>query len=271
MTVDLPPRAADLEPLFIVGSMRSGSTWVRNLLRRIPNFICPEETHFLRWADPFRTPGGMRPHRHNKLLKLHRNIDGVDPEVFDLILEMSPSKGHLQQRYMSAYAQAQGVTPPFRWFDKSPQNIYGLPLILAEFPRARILHLVRNPLNVVASLQRGHQVHIPDLPGAINCWTEAVTIWDTLAPGFAGRMMEMRYEDILADVDGAMTSVAKFVRVDHPTGLWSQDDAVTEKDAWKTVLNEAATGRVVRRCGPAAARRGYDLPALQTAQFGAAG
>ena len=59
MNVILPPKAADQQPLFIVGSMRSGSTWLRDLLRRIPNFICPEETHFMRWAEPFRTPGGM--------------------------------------------------------------------------------------------------------------------------------------------------------------------------------------------------------------------
>lgn len=261
MTATLPPKATDAEPLFIVGSMRSGSTWMRNLLRRVPNFICPEETHFMRWADPYRSPGGMRPHRRNKLLEAHRAMDGVDPEVFGRILATAPSRANLHRYYVSAYADAQGVTPPFRWFDKSPQNIYGLPLILADFPRARILHLVRNPLNVVASLKAGRQVHIPDLLGAINCWAEAVAIWDTMAPLAPERMIEIRYEDVLDDVPGVLAHIARFAKLDAPEGLWQASDARPEQDLWKQDLSEKAAHRVARRCGVAAARRGYDLAA----------
>ncbi|MBL4629373.1 MAG: sulfotransferase [Roseicyclus sp.] len=267
MNVVLPPQADDQQPLFIVGSMRSGSTWVRDLLRRIPNFICPEETHFLRWSEPFRTPGGMRPHTRNRLLERHRDIDGIDPEVFDLMLRLCPSKAHLHKRYISAYAQAQGVAPPFRWFDKTPQNIYGLPLILAEFPKARILHLVRNPLNVVASLKLGKQVKIPDLQGAINCWLEAVMIWDVMSPIAADRVMELRYEEVLKNVPRAMSAVAEFAGVNCPTGLWSGADARQERNQWTKVLNMDEAGRVVRRCAPAAALRGYDLPAMLEAHM----
>lgn len=265
MTVTLPPLADDKQPLFIVGSMRSGSTWVRNMLRRVPNFICPEETHFMRWAEPFRSPGGMHPHTTNRVLKMHRDLDGVDQEVFDLMLERSPSKAHLHRSYIGAYAQAKEVVPPYRWFDKTPQNIYGLPLILAEFPRARVLHLVRNPLNVVASLQLGQQVNIPDLAGAINCWLEAVKIWDVMAPRFKKRTMEVRYEDLLGDLEGNLTAITEFAQVGRPVDLWSQADASPEKNAWKTVLSDDAARRVVRRCEVVAARRGYDLPAIHEA------
>lgn len=265
MTITLPPIADDKQPLFIVGSMRSGSTWVRNMLRRVPSFICPEETHFLRWSEPFRSPGGMHPHTTNKVLKMHRELDGVDPDVFELMLQRCPSKAHLHRTYIGAFAQAQGLSEPYRWFDKTPQNIYGLPLILAEFPRARVLHLVRNPLNVVASLQLGKQVNIPDLEGAINCWLEAVKIWDAIAPRFKKRTMEMRYEDLLDNLDTNLTAITDFAQVEHSAGLWSQADASREKNAWHTVLNDRAAGRVVRRCKDAAAARGYDLPAIHEA------
>lgn len=259
MSVSLPPPADDKFPLFIVGSMRSGTTWMRDMLRRVPNFICPEETHFLRWSEPFRTPGSMGPHRHNSLLKSHREMDGISDELFELMLENCPSRGNLQRRYVSAYAQAKGITPPFRWFDKTPQNIYGLPLILAEFPRARVLHLVRNPLNVVASLQLGRLVSIPDLHGAINCWQEAVAIWDTMASVAPRRMMELRYEDILADVPGTLGSLMRFAQVDCPPNLWSAQDAQPERNQWKKVLDDENARRVARRCNRLASRRGYDL------------
>nr|WP_255599383.1 sulfotransferase [Hasllibacter sp. MH4015] len=254
---------ADARPLFIVGSMRSGTTWVRDLLRRIPGFICPEETHFMRWSDPFRSPGGLRPHRRNALLRRHREIDGVDEATFDLLLRRCANKAELQRRYVGAFAQANRIDAPFRWFDKTPQNIYGLPLILGQFPRARVLHLVRNPLNVVSSLQLGRQVKIPDLQGAINCWSEAVEIWDAMAPlAPPSRMLELRYEDILADVPAAMTRIAAFADIPHPDHLWSVGDGRADVDQWRRVLSPTAAARVARRCGPIAASRGYDLGAM---------
>jgi hypothetical protein len=62
--------------------VRSGTTLTRDLLRRVPGVICPEETHFLRWSEPFRTPASMPPHTQNQVLRRHREIDGVPEEVF---------------------------------------------------------------------------------------------------------------------------------------------------------------------------------------------
>ena len=261
MTVELPPLASDRMPLFIVGSMRSGTTWVRDMLRRVPNFICPEESHFLRWAAAFRSGDGMVPHLHNTLLAQHREMDGVDQDTYDLLLETCVSRGNLQRRYISAFAKAKGVSEPFRWFDKTPQNIYGLPMILAEFPRARVVHLVRNPLNVVASLKLGQQVSVPDIHGAINCWTEAVEIWDSMGRSAPRRMMELRYEDLLADAPKALMSLMEFAQVDCPKGLWKASDATREKNQWRRVLTREDAEQVARRCAKAASRRGYDLMA----------
>ena len=52
MSVERSRRDAvpDGPPLFLVGCVRSGTTLTRDLLRRVPGVICPEETHFLRWS-----------------------------------------------------------------------------------------------------------------------------------------------------------------------------------------------------------------------------
>ena len=42
-----------------------------------------------------------------------------------------------------------------RWFDKTPQNIYGMLLLSAVYPDAKFVHIVRHPLNVVTSLKAG--------------------------------------------------------------------------------------------------------------------
>ncbi len=252
---------ADGRPLFIVGAVRSGTTLTRDLLRRVPYFICPEETHFFRWAEPFRTPHSWQPYRNNNLLKKHREMDGVSPEAFETVLNRSRNKSELQRNYITAFAQAKGITGPYRWFDKTPQNVYGAPLIAMEMPAARFLHLVRNPLNVVASLVLGRQVKIPDLHGACNYWIEAVQIMTSVAAAFPDRVLTMRYEDLVADVPGAMGKILDHAGVDAPGRLFRASDAHQERNLWRTELSRAQTGVVRNRCGAIARSFGYDLDA----------
>lgn len=262
MTDAAAPPYADDRPLFILGCVRSGTTLTRDLLRRVPGFICPEETHFLRWAEPFRTPHGLRQIRQNKLLVKHREIDGVAPDRFEEMLTTCRSKDELIRTYITAFAAAQGITGPYRWFEKTPQNVYAAPLLAQLFPKARFLHLVRNPLNVAASLILGRQVKVPDIHGACNFWLEAVEIVATLKAAYPERVLELRYEDLIADVPGHMAAILHHADVAAPEGLYSAADAHSERNLWRSALDAAQRGIVVARCGPQAERLGYDLAAM---------
>ena len=252
-------REPDAAPVFLVGCVRSGTTLTRDLLRRVPGVICPEETHFLRWAEPFRTPASMPPHTRNEVLRRHREIDGVPEEVFAELLRTCRSKAELQRAYISAFAQAKGVAPPYRWVDKTPQNIYGGALILAEFPLARIVHIVRNPLNVVASMLMGRQVSVPDLHGAINYWCEAVQIASVLSRAAPDRVMHLRYEDLVDNVPCVMARLLRFAGIGAPDGLYSKRDAHGERNLWLEALGPEERAAVLERCAPLAAAHGYDL------------
>lgn len=261
MTLTAPPDMADDRPLFIIGSVRSGTTLTRDLLRRVPNFICPEETHFFRWAEPFRTPHSLHPYRNNALLKKHRALDGVDDATFEAILADSHTKAELQRRYIAAFARAQGVTGPYRWFEKTPQNIYGAPLIAQEMPKARFVFMVRNPLNVVASMKLGRQVKIADLYGACNYWREAAAIYETLKAAIPERIMCLRYEDLVADVPAAMAAILRHIDVTPPPGLFDARDAHGEKNLWLSTFTAQEVTQLREQCGDVAARFGYDLAA----------
>jgi len=252
---------ADDRPLFIVGAVRSGTTLTRDLLRRVPNFICPEETHFFRWSEPFRTPHSYHPYRNNQLLKKHREMDGVGAEDFEKLLNQSRTKAELQRNYITALARAKGITTPYRWFDKTPQNVYGAALIAQELPRARFLNLVRHPLNVVASLRLGRQVKIPDIFGACNYWVEAVQIMATLETAFPDRVLTIRYEDLVGDVPGAMARILDHAGVAAPPGLFKPGDAHPERNLWRSGLGRAEAGVVRNRCAAVAGRFGYDIGA----------
>ena len=261
MTANATLEMADDQPLFIIGSVRSGTTLTRDLLRRVPNFICQEETHFFRWAEPFRTPHSLHPYRNNALLKKHRTIDGIDDATFEAILSESRNKAEMQRRYIAAFARAQGVIGPYRWFEKTPQNIYGAPLIAQQMPKARFVFMVRNPLNVVASMKLGRQVKIADLFGACNYWLEAAAIYETLRAAYSDRVMCLRYEDLVADVPKAMAEILRHIALPAPPALFHARDAHGEKNLWLSAFTAEEAAQVRDQCGAIAATFGYDLAA----------
>jgi hypothetical protein len=255
---DDPPFADD-RPLFILGCVRSGTTLTRDLLRRVPGVIIPEETHFFRWSEPFRTPQSRLTLRNNAVLKTHRGLDGVPEDAFRTMLTSSRSRKELQRRYVTACAQAKGISGPYRWCDKTPQNVYGAALIVQDMPKAKLLHVVRNPLNVVASLKLGRQLKVADIHAACNYWCEAVMIMRTIHRAYPGRVMDLRYETLIADVPATMAGILEFADLPASPGVFSRKDAHEERHLWRSALDAEDLRRIIRRCGGLARHFGYDL------------
>jgi hypothetical protein len=90
-------------PFFIIGCVRSGTTWLRDVLRSHLRLAAPEETHFFRWAEPM---GGV-PYRNtvcnSRVLKRHRELDGIEEAAFQEMLDQSVSRAELYRRYMQSH------------------------------------------------------------------------------------------------------------------------------------------------------------------------
>ena len=245
-------------PLFMIGCVRSGTTLVRDLIRRGENIICPEETHYYRWGEPFGTPAFERAVMNGPVLKRHRERDGVSEERFAEIFGQSSSRGELLVRHVREMARGRDLST-YRWFDKTPQNVYGLNLIAADFPRAVYLHMVRNPLNVVTSLKIGKVIKVADICGACNYWLESVALVRQFRKANEARLLEMRYEDLIEDVPGKLAEI--FALFDQPfdPARYSVSDANPERNLYRQHLDEAEIEAVRRRCGPVAESYGYTL------------
>lgn len=105
----------------------------------------------------------------------------------------------------------QRKNPHGRWFDKSPQNVYGIMLLASAYPEAKFIHIVRNPLSVAASLLKGEVMPSLELRGAINYWLEAAMIlshYKKLAPE---RIMEIKYEELIDDPNSQVTALLSFI------------------------------------------------------------
>ena len=247
-------------PFFIIGCVRSGTTMLRDILRMHPNLAAPEETHFYRWPEPFGTDSSLKQLLGNKTLARHRALDSIDNREFGALLEKAHTRRELYRLYMGLYIR-RNKPDAQRWFDKTPQNVYGAAMLAQDFPRARFVHIVRNPLDVVISLQRGSVMRIDSLVGASNYWRESAAIIATFKRAYPKRLFEIRYEDFTADPKQHTARLLEFLGEPFQPDFM---DAFVSKprayDAERTL--SAAELRTVRSiCGNWAKAYGYALGA----------
>jgi hypothetical protein len=174
---DRAPAAAP-RPIFVVGCPRSGTTLLRLILDSHPAISAGPETRFL-W--------GIRALEERNWPTL---------EGFGLSLD----EWHAQVRTLFEslhlrYAQHQGKV---RWADKSPDYALMLDYIDTLYPDAQVIHIVRNPRDVIDAWRRFYGVK--SVHRAAQAWVRYVGA----AHGFAGRqpadrVTELRYEDLVRD------------------------------------------------------------------------
>lgn len=197
-------------PFFLLGCVRSGTTLLRDLLKQHPHLHCAEETHLFRWPHPFGSGDFNHIQQHNETLRAHRQIDGVSEERYAQLLAQSVSRRDLQDGYARLFFEAKGIASG-RWFDKTPQNVYGLLLLSAEYPESKFIHIVRHPLNVVTSLKAGEVMAPHTLQGAINTWLEAVTIIRQYEIAWPQRLHTVRYEALAESPQSTMAAILDFI------------------------------------------------------------
>jgi hypothetical protein len=124
-----PAGNPDPSPIFVLGQPRTGTTLVERVISS------HSRVHSAGELQQF----GLAVRR----LGNYRNPKRFTRELFELAAELEPSK--LGGLYLQTTRKMRGNTPHF--VDKLPQNYFYIPLILAALPNAKIVHLVRDPMD----------------------------------------------------------------------------------------------------------------------------
>lgn len=256
LNTEIPKYPPENMPFFIIGSVRSGTTLLRDLLRDHPRLECPEETHFFRWADPFGSPRYKNQYR-TKLFRRHREIDQIDQPHFHMALTLARTKEHLSYEYGQEFLKQRGQ-PDNRLFDKTPQNVYGMFFINAIYPEAKFIHIYRHPFNVVTSLMEGKVMPKHSFQGAINYWVESMILIKQFKRFLPDLLLEIKYEDVCQDPDPSLISLLSFVGED-PSLLPSQKSkAHREKNKYRDKLSQEQMDTIRFNCEPYFSQYGYE-------------
>lgn len=192
----------DRSPIFVIGTGRSGTTLLRLMLNAHPRIYLTHEAAF--WANSRGWPTDADPAEW--LETYFRTFSfawlRLDPEEV-----RAESRGDtLADAYRAVMrCKARHYAKP-RYGDKTPFQLGHLGRLFEDFPHARVVHIVRDPRDTVASL-----VRMPWAPGSPFLAAHYYRLQVEQAAPFRDRMLEVRLEDLVARPRETMARVLEYV------------------------------------------------------------
>jgi hypothetical protein len=200
----------DPVPILVVGCPRSGTSLVRDLLRAHGRITFPHETRTLPrllavHGDP-RDDAAARRLASDLVAASGVRRWGLELDVRSL--EHHRSFGAMVRDVFAAWAAAQGKP---RWGEKTPQYALHLPAMERIFPGAQVVHVIRDPRAVTASLL-GRPWGPATVRGAAAAWRDTVGAArrDGLRLG-PERYHELRYESLVQHPEAVLRELCAFL------------------------------------------------------------
>jgi Tfp pilus assembly protein PilF len=200
-----PTRADVMQPLFITGFPRSGTTMVEQTLSMHPRIAAGGELGALHEVL----------HKARGLLGSSLNYPGALQEL--VVADRRHGLTMMRDDYLNNALP--NVTPKAGavWFtDKALQREAHIPLMSLLFPASAIINVVRHPLDSILSV---FSLQLPDSLGysltlekAAHFYrqnAEAAEQWRLTLPSV--RLLTIRYEDILADQEAEVARMLAFI------------------------------------------------------------
>jgi Sulfotransferase family len=211
-------------PLLVLGVRRSGTTLLRVMLDRHSELAVPDESYFVpQLAD--RHLRRVDPDAFVDDLRRLNTVTEWDVPLEQVRARLSPRMpiGAAIGTVYAIYAKERGKP---RWGDKTPMYMQNLRLLERLFPDALFVHLIRDGRDAATSflamppgIVTETWMH-PRTPAAFACqWRTEVAAARRLGRRVGARYLEVRYEDLVTDVESQLRRICDFARLPYEPGL----------------------------------------------------
>jgi len=228
------------DPLFIVGTERSGSNLLRLILNAHPRIHVPHPPHLMRYFahieasyGPFEDPDTFRCLVADMIRLIDAHIypwDDVALDVDDLVDAAEPRD--LFGAVAAIYDRSLAVSGKARWGCKSTFMVHHVERVLASYPNARFILLVRDVRDVVVSSRKS--VFSPCHPlYSAQLWRdqqqEGLELLERVSPEV---ILVVRYEELLEDGEACVKKIcAHLDEAYHPDCLRFFETGAAKKGA----------------------------------------
>lgn len=213
------------DPLFIIGTERSGSNLLRLVLNAHSRVDIPHPPHILRYFAPLEPGYGDL----SDDAAFARLVDDVlallDTHIHPWEHPIDRARVLAEARPRDAfgvmvalYEQHREWAGKPRWGCKSTFMIAHVDRVLARYPRAGLIWLVRDPRDVAASSQSS--VFNPFHPLlTAELWREQQRQGLALQQRLGDRVCRLRYEDLLAEPEATVRALCAHLEEDFEPGM----------------------------------------------------
>jgi thioredoxin-like negative regulator of GroEL len=219
---------ASPQPIFIVGMFRSGSTLAEQLLAALPGVAAGGEINFL--------PQTI----NSELTPLFESLAAISVERLDGIA------ARYRAELLRVSAGAAFVT------DKRPDNFLYLGLIKSLFPRAKIVHTTRDPLDNCLSIfflhleqQMSYALNLADIGHYYREYRRLMTHWQSR---YSGDIFDFNYDALVKAPEAQFKALCDFLSLPFPGEMPSvstRSGAIKTASVWQVrePLYSTSSGR----------------------------
>jgi hypothetical protein len=207
-------------PIFIVGSPRSGTSYLYHLLLSaggLARFHTQMNVYDV--LEPIYGDLGVLRHKKAMMREWLRSkaftASGLEAaEIESKVLAGCRSAGDFLRIVMDETARRQNVDC---WIDSTPTNVPHMLRIRSDFPEARFIHIIRDGRDVALSLdKRGWSRPLPwdkrnSLLAAGLYWEWIVRKGRKLGAQLGGQYLEIRYEGLVNEPRETLARIGRFL------------------------------------------------------------
>ncbi len=218
---------AGLMSVIMGGSGSTGSSLVKNILNRHPKIFAGEETSLFAkemiyddWSKAKkrvvkRKLKGLKNkgyHIYNGTDMIHKEYGHTKKEIS----EMAVGARSLRSFCDLFYEKPLNENGADIWIEKTPANAACFTQFLDHFENGKVIHMVRNPYDTIASLwDRGYDLHYAVGIYLLN------TACGLSADHYIGRCHTIKYEDVINRPDVAISEACRFLGVQFSADMLS--------------------------------------------------
>ncbi|GAA2405215.1 hypothetical protein GCM10010191_11280 [Actinomadura vinacea] len=243
-------------PILIIGTERSGSNLLRLVLNAHSRITIPHPPHFMRFLAPvahrygdLAVEGNRRRLVEDALALLERHPHPW-PHPVDADRVVDEAKPTLFGVVAAIYDQHRAAERKARWGCKSTFMVNHVDDVLADYPNARFIWLVRDPCDVASSAKRSvfgycHPYRMARL------WREQQERGRTALAKWGPEVVHLlKYEDLVSDTEREVARLCDFLGERSETAMLephrspaAQETAALSR-SWRHVGEPISTGRV---------------------------